>query len=193
MTQNGGALSTLVVTTQDNLLESSRPAGATALQWYAIQTLSRHEKRVEQGLREKAVHAFLPLNKTQNQWSDRQKTVELPLFPGYVFVNIAPDARSRVPVLQTNGVISFLGVRGIGTPIPDSEISAVQKLLQEKVPFEPYPFLKVGQGVRIRGGSLDGIKGILTQIRGDQSLVVSVDLIQRSIAMRVSGFQVEAI
>ena len=193
MTENGGALSTLVLVTQDNSIESSQSAASTTLQWYAIQTRSRHEKRVEQGLREKAVHAFLPLNNTQNQWSDRQKTVELPLFPGYVFVNIAPDAQSRVPVLQTYGVISFLGVRGIGTPIPESEISAVQMLLQEKIPFVPYPFLRVGQGVRIRGGSLDGIKGILTQIRGDQSLVVSVELIQRSIAMRLSGFQVEAI
>jgi transcription antitermination factor NusG len=117
--------------------------------------------------------------------------IHSPLFPGYVFVRSAGTLDARVAVLRTNGVISFVGVRGLGTPIPEEEITAIQAVLAEKIPFEPYPFLKVGQRVRIRGGSLDGIKGILTAVRGDQSLIISVEVIQRSISMRVSGYLVE--
>jgi transcription antitermination factor NusG len=106
-------------------------------------------------------------------------------------VRIAAVQDARVAVLRTNGVINFVGVRGIGTPIPDSEIEAVRALLTQQIPFIPYPYLRVGQSVRIRGGALDGIKGILAKVNGDQSLIISVELIQRSIAMRVTGYDIE--
>jgi transcription antitermination factor NusG len=108
-----------------------------------------------------------------------------------VFVNIVPAQNSRVAVLRTHGVYGFVGDRGVGTPIPESEISAVQEMLNHRIPFQMYPFLKTGQRVRIRGGCLDGIQGILTAINGDHTLVVSVGLLQRSIAMRLAGYQVE--
>jgi transcription antitermination factor NusG len=90
-------------------------------------------------------------------------------------------------------VLNFVGVRNVGVPIPDSEIDAVRAVLDGKTSFKPHPYLKIGQQVRICGGSLDGLTGVLTTVNGDQSLVISVNLIQRSIAMRVQGLRVEAI
>ena len=94
-------------------------------------------------------------------------------------------------VLRTNGITGFVGARGFGTPIPESEIDAVKTILKQQVPFQLHSYLKIGQSVRIRGGALDGIKGILTKVNGDQSLVISVDLIQRSVAMQVTGYEIE--
>ena len=192
-TQNGGALSTVLTTRNDggaNLAAQPRDALPNGLQWFAIQTRSRHEKRVTADLREKAVEAYLPLRSAEHQWSDRRKIVDLPLFPGYVFVKIAGDAPARVPVLQTDGVLGFLGVRGIGVAIPEEEIAAIQTVLREKIPVEPHPFVQVGEKVRICGGSLDGLEGLLTGVEGKENLVVSIDLIERSVAIRISGFKV---
>lgn len=159
--------------------------------WFAVQTRPRYEKKVALELKEKGIESFLPLHSMKHQWSDRKQTVSLPLFPGYTFVRISPAQDLRVAVLRTNGVIHFVGARGVGTPIPDGEIEAVQTILRENIPFVHYPFLKVGQSVRIRGGCLDGIKGILAKFNGDQSLIISVKLIQRSVAMRVEGYDIE--
>lgn len=159
--------------------------------WFALQTRPRFEKKVALELREKGLESFLPVHTVKHQWSDRKQSVSLPLFPGYTFVRIEADQDVRVAVLRTNGVSNFVGARGIGTPIPDDEIEAVQALLKQQIPFKLYPYLKVGQTVRIRGGSLNGVKGTLTKINGDQSLIISVELIQRSIAMRVTGFEIE--
>jgi transcription antitermination factor NusG len=164
---------------------------STPKAWFAVQTRPRFEKKVALELQEKGIQAFLPLDSVKRQWSDRKQTVSLPLFPGYTFVRISADQDLRVAVLRTNGVNNFVGARGIGTPIPDIEIEAVQTLLEQHVPFKIYPYLKLGETVRIRGGCLDGVKGILTKINGDQSLVISVELIQRSIAMRVTGYDIE--
>jgi transcriptional antiterminator NusG len=159
--------------------------------WFAVHTRPRFEKKVAHELQEKGIQTFLPLTSVKRQWSDRKQVVSLPLFPGYTFVRIAAVQEARIPVLRTNGVNSFVGPRGAGTPIADAEIGAIQTLLKSEIPFKAYPYLNVGQTVRIRGGSLDGMKGILTKINGDDSLVISVDLIQRSIAIRVTGYEVE--
>jgi transcription antitermination factor NusG len=160
--------------------------------WFAIQTRPRYEKKVSAELQEKRVEAFLPLYSARHQWSDRRRLVQMPLFPGYIFVRIAQSLNARVSVLQTNGVISFVGVRNMGIPIPDCEIDAVRKVIEVGVKFEPYPHLQLGQRVCVRGGCLDGVTGVLTAINGDRSLVVSVNLIQRSIAMRIEGYEIEA-
>ena len=160
--------------------------------WFAVQTKAKHEKRVATELKEKGVTAFLPLFAEVHQWSDRRRKVELPLFNTYVFVRIGGGQSSRVSVLQTQSVFRFVGVRGIGIPIPDEQIEALQTISQQKVPFIPYPFLNLGQKVRVRGGSLDGICGVLLEINEDRSLIVSVESIQRSIAIRIAGYQVEA-
>jgi len=183
-------LSTVTTMRDGADLAASRGLVTNGLRWFAIQTRSRHEKRVTADLREKAVEAYLPLRSTEHQWSDRRKVVDLPLFPGYVFVKIASDAPARVPVLQTDGVLGFLGVRGIGVPIPEEEIATIQTVLRGKIPVELHPFVKVGEKLRICGGSLDGLEGLLTGVEGRQSLVVSIDLIERSVAIRISGFNV---
>jgi len=100
------------------------------------------------------------------------------------------DLHQRVTVLRTRGIVRLVGVRGLGTPIPEEQVQAIQSIVTAKVPFGPYPFLNVGQRVRIVGGSLDGIQGIVQAKNGDASLIISVDLIQRSIAIRISGYRV---
>ena len=160
--------------------------------WFAIQTRPRYEKKVGSELQEKGINVFLPLFSVKRQWSDRQRVVNPPLFPGYVFVRLVPTLSNRVSILRTNGVNGFVGNRGVGIPIPDGEIEALRTAINQKVAFVPYPYLKIGKRVCIRGGCLDGIEGMLVAINGDQSLVVSVVLIQRSIAIRITGYSVEA-
>ena len=183
----------VVQTCPNEILLEESVTTVDQLSWFAVLTRPRFEKKVTVELQEKSITAFLPLNPVLNRWSDRRRLVHLPLFPGYTFVRTSNSLESRVSVLRTSGVTSFVGVRGIGTPIPDREIEAIQAVLERKVPFEFYPYAKVGQQVRIRGGFLDGVTGTLAAVNGDQSLIVSVNLIQRSIAMRVSGFEIEEI
>ena len=172
----------------------TRPVtSATEYYWFAVQTKARHEKRVAAELEEKGVVAFLPLSNEVHQWSDRKRRVELPLFSTYVFVRLGGEQNSRIKVLQTNGVFGFVGVRGMGSPIPDDQIDSLQTITREKVPFSQHPYLNVGQKVRVRGGSLDGICGVLSAVNNDRSLIVSVDSIQRSLAIRVEGYGVEPI
>src|SRR5229473_22909 len=163
------------------------------VQWFAVHTLARHEKRVEAQLLDKRISTYLPQLKKIQQWSDRRKEVQVPLFGCYLFVRIPPFWEPRLQVLKTFGVLSFVGSEGQGTAIPDEEIESIRAILREKVPYGLHPFLRTGMRVRIRGGSLDGIEGILVGQNRDQSVVVSVQLVQRSLAIRVEGYQIELI
>jgi transcription antitermination factor NusG len=159
--------------------------------WYALLTRARHEKIVAHRLRERGVTAFLPLLTEVRRWSDRKKTVECPLFTCYVFAKLLPTNEGRLTALQIDGVFSLVGTPGEGTPIPDEQIHAVQRLIEERLPWHSYPFLKIGQRVRIRSGALDGVEGILVSRSGESTLVVSIDAIQRSLAVRIEGYDVE--
>jgi transcription termination/antitermination protein NusG len=161
--------------------------------WFAVQTRPRHEKKVSLGLKEKGIHSFLPLRRERRQWSDRQQWIELPLFSHYVFVHIPVTAESRVTVLRTSGVLRFAGMPGCGTPVPDEQVENLQAIMDQRIPLAPHEFIKVGERVRIRGGALNGIEGILAAIKNDKSLVVSVDLIEKSVAIRIDGFEVERV
>jgi len=161
--------------------------------WYALHTKARHEKTVEQRLRERNVETFLPLVTEIHRWSDRKKKVQLPLFSSYVFARLSPSKVDRLRVLTIDGVFSFVGVRGEGTPIPESQIDAIRTLVDGGLPWSSHPFLKIGQRVRIRSGALDGVEGILIDRAGDSTLVISVDAIQRSLAVRIEGYNVEPI
>jgi len=161
--------------------------------WFAVQTRSRHEKMVAHRLREQGVTTFLPMYNEVHRWSDRRKIVELPLFSCYVFVKLLPTNEERLRVLRQDGVFSFVGVRGQGTPIPDAQIDAVQTLITQELPWNNHPFLKIGQRVRVRGGAMDGVEGILLARNGDRTLVISVDVIQRSMAVRIEGYDVEPV
>jgi transcription antitermination factor NusG len=147
---------------------------------------------VSDQLEQKGIETFLPLVKRVQKWSDRIKEVEWPLFAGYNFVRVVLSSPERLRVLRAHGVVGLVGINGSGTAIPESQIQDIRTLLASKVPFEEHPFLKVGQRVRIRGGSLDGVEGVLAAQNGDQSLVISLEPIQRSLSIRVQGYIVEA-
>ena len=155
--------------------------------------MPRHEKKVSIGLREKGLHSFLPIRHEKRQWSDRQKWIELPLFSQYVFVRLNENAELRARVLRTTGVVRFAGAPGRGTPVPNEQINNLQTITDQRILCTPHEFLKIGERVRIRGGSLQGIEGILKAIKNDRSLVISVDLIQKAIAIRIDGFDVERV
>ncbi len=114
-----------------------------------------------------------------HRWSDRKKIVQLPMFSCYVFVQLVPTNEQRLRVLQTNGVISFVGSQRIGTAIPDDQIEAVRTLLDQDVACTTHPFLKIGQRVKVRGGALEGLEGVLVSQNGDDNLVISVDAIRK--------------
>ena len=162
-------------------------------QWYAVRTRSRHEKMVSEQLGKQGIESFLPLVKRTHKWSDRTKEVEVPVFSGYSFVRMVFSSPDRIRVLQTQGVAGFVGMKNLGVAIPDTEIEDIRTLLASGVSFEERVFLRVRQRVRIRGGALDGIEGILSAHDEDQNLVVSVELIQRSLSVRIQGYAVEAV
>lgn len=180
-----------------NLIQStefqSAQVVAADLVWYALRTRPRHEKKVHLELQEKSIESFLPLLTQSHSWSDRQQVIQMPLFPGYVFTRTQNKPEQRVRVLRTAGVVGFVGFRGVGVAIPDEQIHAIQSIVEASVSFGPYAFLKIGQKVRIVGGSLNGIEGIISEKKGETSLVISIELIQRSVAIRLEGFRVEPI
>jgi transcription antitermination factor NusG len=159
--------------------------------WFAVRTRPRHEKKVATDLHYWGIHTFLPLVAERHRWSDRFRTVEMPLFPGYLFTRIAETAQARISVLRTAGTVGFVGVQGKGLPIPQDQIEAVRLIIDRGISFLLHPFVREGQRVRIRGGCLDGVQGILTAKNADQSLIVSIEIIQRSLAIRVAGYRVE--
>jgi transcription antitermination factor NusG len=162
-------------------------------EWYAVQTRPRHEKVVKHSLETAGIETFLPLCPQIRSWSDRRKVVEFPLFPGYIFARTAWSTQAHVRVFQANGVIGFVGPRKEATPIPVQQIDAVRSLVRSQAECRPHPYLTIGQRVRIRNGALQGLEGILVRIAGDHSLVVSVDLIHRSVAFRLDGYELEGL
>jgi transcriptional antiterminator NusG len=161
--------------------------------WYAIQTRSRHEKMVAHQLEAKGITHYLPIVTEVHKWSDRTKKVELPLFSCYVFVQVVPTNEARVKVLNTDGVVRFIGHNAEGTAIPEEQINSVRILLAQDVVCSSHPFLKVGQRVRVRGGALDGVEGIFQSCAGDDTLIVSIDAIQRSMSVRIQGYDIEVL
>jgi len=170
---------------QSGILQEESPS------WFAVRTRPRHEKKVKRELSEKGIQSFLPMHRERRRWSDRAQWVELPMFSQYLFVRVPAGGESRIRVLQTNGVVHFVGNSERGTPVPDEQVESLAAIVSHRISTTPHEFLSVGERVRIRGGALDGIEGILSAIRNDKSLVVSVDLIQKSVAIRIDGFDVQ--
>jgi transcription antitermination factor NusG len=151
--------------------------------WYALHVRSRHEKTVHAQLQAKQQDAFLPLYAAKNRWADRWKTVSLPLFPGYVFCRF--DSATRYSVLATSGVIDVVRVGSEPAAIENSQIEAVQLIVNSQVPAEPYPHLVKGEQVMMTGGPLNGLIGTLTSIRNCVRLVLSVELLCRSVLVEI--------
>jgi len=165
---------------------------SSTLPWFALQTRPRWEKYVTQALEGKGFEPFLPLYNCRRRWSDRIKELELPLFAGYVFCRLNLEDR-RLPVLTTPGVRQIMGIGRTPVPIPDSEIEAIRAIMASGLAAKPWPSIRVGQRVRIRAGSLAGIEGVYSASRKHFRLVVTVELLRRSVAVEVDQAWVEAI
>jgi transcription antitermination factor NusG len=150
--------------------------------WFALRSKARLEKLVAASLRSKGYEEFLPLYHCRRPWSDRIKVQELPLFPGYVFCRF--DMHNRLPILLTPGVLLIVGCGRTPLPVEDSEIAALQSIVNSRLKAEPWPYLRIGQRVRIERGSLEGVEGILLATK-PQRLVVSVTILQRSVSLEV--------
>jgi transcription antitermination factor NusG len=174
-------------------ITDSLPATLGAVpQWYAVQTRGRHEKKVANKLQEKGIETFLPAMREVHRWSDRNKIVEVPLFPCYTFVRVGVNTADRLRVLQTDGVIRIVGTGTELSAIDAKQIDDIRTLLGAGVPLMMYPFLRMGQRIRVRGGCLDGLEGIFVSRPNESTLVISVDAIQRAIAINLDGYQIEA-
>jgi transcription antitermination factor NusG len=161
------------------------PLQSDSLPWFALRVKSNFEKTASQILQQKGYQEFLPIYRTRSRWSDRIKTVERPLFPGYLFCRF--DQQARLPILVTPGVMNVVGLGKIPVPIPEEEIKAVRILIDSGVPATPWPFVNVGQRLLIERGPLSGVEGILQEIRNRYRFIVSVNLLQRSVAAEVEA------
>jgi transcription antitermination factor NusG len=131
----------------------------------------------------KGFESFQPLYQTRSRWSDRLKAIEVPMFPGYVFCRL--DPQRRLPLLTIPGVLHFVGIGKIPAPIEDTEIAAIQAAVRSGLLTEPWPFLEVGQRVRLEDGPLAGVRGIMVGTSKRQRIIVSVSLLKRSVAVAI--------
>lgn len=157
--------------------------GVGPLPWFAVSVKSLHERAVAQYLEGKAFEAYLPVYRSTRRWSDRLKSSERPVFPGYVFCRL--DYSRRAGILRTPGVRSIVTFGGGVTPISDLEIERVRLMLAPGHPVEPWPFLRTGQQVRVHSGPFTGIEGILVAMRDSCRVVISLELLQRSVAVQI--------
>jgi transcription antitermination factor NusG len=154
-------------------------------EWYAVRVRSNFERNVSAVLNYKGVEQFLPTYRSRRVWTDRVKNLDLPLFPGYVFCRISLEERNRV--VTTEGVVGFIGAGRQPIPVSSTEIDAIRTLVQSELPAQPWPFLQIGQTVRIDRGSLSGVEGILVRVKNSYRLVVSVALLERSVAVEIDA------
>jgi transcription antitermination factor NusG len=159
--------------------------------WYALYTRHQHEKRVHQILTGKGLDAFLPLYTTAHQWKDRTKRVSLPLFPCYVFLR--GPVSQWLPVISTPGVHTVVGFGGQPACISSAEVEAIRRVVQSPLQAEPHPFLRSGDYVRVAAGPLRGLVGILVRKKSWCKLVLSVEMLQRSVAVEVDAAMVQRI
>ena len=174
-------------------IHQATPAEGVDSNWYALMTRARNERVVVTRLEEWGIESYLPLISKVHWWKDRKKRVELPLFSCYVFVKMEMTNELRYRASNVDGAFGFVAAQGKPLPIPEGQIDCIRTLLTQQLPYSNHTFLKVGQRVRIRGGALDGIEGVLQACNGERTLIISIDAIQRSLAMRIDGYQVEAV
>jgi transcription antitermination factor NusG len=181
------------LTLQNSVLQSPVPPSQIELDegssWYAVYTCARHEKRVKQQLDLRQIRCALPLYRAVHRWKDRRKELDLPLFPSYIFVNLA--LTNRVRVLEIPGVVSFVCSQGKPVVLPRHEVGPFLADHGAGRGIEPHPFVQVGRQVRLRNGPLAGLEGTLLRWKEGLRLVVSIDMLMRSVAVEVSAEDVE--
>ncbi|HTW31799.1 MAG TPA: UpxY family transcription antiterminator [Candidatus Sulfotelmatobacter sp.] len=167
------------------------PSPADRLQWYAAYTWARHEKCVAEHLRQREIESFLPLYETVRRWNNGRHRVQLPLFPGYVFVRLA--LRDKLRLLQAPGVVELVSVGGRPAPLPDAEMETLRTALTAGISAQPYSYLSVGSRIEICRGPLQGLRGILLRHQGQFRVVLSVEMIMRSIVVEIDAADVGAL
>jgi transcription antitermination factor NusG len=151
--------------------------------WYALHVKPRFEKCVTTQLEQKGFETLLPTYTSKRQWSDRVKTLTLPMFPGYLFCRF--DVHSRFPIVVTPGVMAILGPGRVPAPVEESEIASIRHVMASGAHAEPCPYIPVGELVRVECGPLEGLTGIVLRTKGSERLVVSVSLLQRSVSVEL--------
>lgn len=163
-----------------------------SLEWYAVHTRSRHEQKVSGRLTDKSIHTFLPKIEVWSRRRDRRKRMQIPLFPGYLFVNVELDNYICLDILKTPGVAYIVGNNGKCHPIPGNQIVSIQNALAKGALLTSYPYLKVGRRVRVVNGPLTGCEGILLRYKTNkQRLIMSVDLLGQSLSTEIDEADVE--
>jgi transcription antitermination factor NusG len=164
---------------------------ATEVQWFAAYTSANHEKRVAQQLESRSVEHFLPVYESVRKWKDRRVRLQLPLFPGYVFVRMA--LRDRLRVLAIPGVARLVGFDGRPTAVPAEDIEAIRSFLEGKRDLQPHPYVHYGQRVRVLTGPLAGFSGIVVRQKNRTRFVVSFDVLERSVAVEIDDSDLHAV
>jgi transcription antitermination factor NusG len=157
--------------------------------WYALKVRPRCEGMSAKILQSKGYELFLPTYKSRRHWSDRIKTMELPLFPGYFFCRF--DVMTRLPILTTPGVHSIVGVGKAPEPIDPTEIESIRTVVKAGMAYNPHPYINVGETVRIEQGSLMGLTGVVTEVRNELRLILSVNLLMRSVSVEIDRSWIE--
>jgi transcription antitermination factor NusG len=161
------------------------------MNWYALTVKPQHERSVAEQLAAKSLEGYVPFYRTRRPWSDRMKTLELPLFPRYVFCRFRFE--ERLKVLSTLSVISIVGFGGTPCPVTEKEIDLIKRMIDSNLPIMPWPCLRIGQRVRIRQGPLSGVEGILAKEKAAYRVVVNVEMLQRAVAVEIERDLLEAI
>ena len=167
------------------------PKGIQGGEWFALVVKPRFDKAVAQALGSKGYETLVPVYRKCHRYGNRSKHFELPLFPGYVCCRF--DVEARLPVMTTPGVIRVLGVRNVPVPLSDVEITSLQIAMKAQLPIQPFPFVTAGQRVRINGGVLAGVEGIVLGLKSELRLVLSITLLQRSVVLEIDRDQVSTV
>ncbi len=179
---------------EDPIYSGELPEPSRSTLWYAVYAIVRHEKAVNTALINNNIETFLPLREVVSNWKDRRKKVSIPLFPGYLFARIYEnDSRGILSILNTKGVVRILSSNGRFQPVPAQQIDSVKRIVETKYEFDPYPGLVTGSEVRIANGPLQGVTGRIVERKGRKWLVVSIDIIKRSVSVTVDPADVELV
>jgi transcription antitermination factor NusG len=157
------------------------------INWYAIQVRPRAEFSTANILLSKGLEPYVPQYRATRKWSDRQVKIDLPLLPGYVFCRF--DATFQLLVIKTSGVVRIVGTRKMPLPVSPHELDAIRKVVQVGFNVQPYPFIAVGDKVRIDKGPLAGVEGIVREHKNRQ-LILSVSLVQQSVSVQIGDVQI---
>jgi transcription antitermination factor NusG len=166
-----------------DLFTSSIEKKPALFPWFALQVRSRREALIATQLEGRGYECFLPLYKSKRQWSDRVKEMEQPLFPGYLFCRL--DLYNRGTLLMTPGVQKIVGIGRNPLPVEDCEVESIRQALSSGLPSQPWPYMQIGERVRVNYGSLSNLEGILVNFKGSNRVILSVTLLQRSVAMEI--------